>query len=217
MDSHASRVVTHWALTARDPLVPEVRRFSAAAAMQRLVVDSSPARDWMLGVLADQMTSLPPDDPWVTGDAQAGTMTRGRPPGHGAWVDGMLFGTTINGLDLVGGMYGQPELDPELTALAEDLDLRSGVLLMFAADGWLAAGNAAVELRIPDEQWFDVAADAIRWASWRRRQYVGHEDSLWHTSLTGWLDAVRSTPTWVVSPWAEHARVRESYEAFHAV
>lgn len=193
-----------WLVAQCEPLVPTLDRAVAeqafvAAAMQ------NPSRTtwWFGGLIADQIRSLPPADPWRHLSARVGeTMTRGRlpkPPGlTGAVGPNGKFGTLADCTDLVQSSFSEPATDIGLAAVVSGISSGGAALLAFAADGPQACARAGMALhaeiltdtrdpQVTAQKLFGACADATRWAVWRRRAYVGQGDDWTLASGFAWL------------------------------
>ena len=146
------------------------------------------------GMIADAMRTLPEEDPWrhLSARFQVGqaSLTRGevpRPPETtGAVIGGKPFGTPDSGDDLVLLAPGDPSTEVSSAALAEGLNPASAAVLAFGADGWKHSAEALRASPADDRDLFDTGADALRWALWRRRAYVGMEDPMTMLSAMQW-------------------------------
>lgn len=199
-----------WAVQQCEPLIPGAARLSTEA---RLVELTSPAprrtASWLGGILADQVQTLPPDDPWRNLSARLSNLARGNNPPErdGAAGAGHPFGTVTDGTDLVPASFPSPMTDVGLAGLGNGLAPQAAAVLAFAADGWARCTEAltAVHGQLID-QGADVAAaclvatggDALRWALWRRRVYTSPQDDWFLASAFSWVwraEQIASTGT----------------------
>ncbi len=143
------------------------------------------------GMIADAVRTLPGEDPWrhMSAKIRVGQieLTRGeipRPPEvTGALLRGQAFGAPDAGKDLVDLTPGDPSSAVASAALAEGLNPVSAVVVAFATDGWRHAGEVLRSVPTGGRDLFDTGAEALRWALWRRRVYVGLDDPM--TMLSG--------------------------------
>lgn len=196
--------VARWLVAQCEPLVPTLERAVAEQAFVALT-EAEPQQTawWFAGVLSDHMLTLPPADPWRHLSARAGAeMTRGRVPKPPALTGAVgpngPFGQVLDGQDLVHPSFSDPGTDVGLAAIAGGLSSGGAALLAFASDGWEAGSRAGMALHaevLSDTRdtsraaaaLFGAAADALRWAVWRRRVYMGAGDDWTLASGFGWL------------------------------
>ncbi|MFC8797302.1 hypothetical protein ACFT2C_06190 [Promicromonospora sp. NPDC057138] len=195
-----SDCAARWAVQQCEPLVPGAARLATEARFVELTQES-PGRtaSWFGGVLADQIGTLPPDDPWRNLSARVGDLTRGAAPpaGDGAVSPAGPFGAMADGVDLVPTTFPSPMTDVGLAALSDGLSPIAAAVLAFATDGWSECNAAltAAHARITqsDGQVTSAACivasggDAVRWALWRRRVYSGPADDWFLASAFSWL------------------------------
>jgi hypothetical protein len=188
-----------WAIQQCEPLIPGATRLSTEARLVELTTDA-PRRTaaWLGGTLADQVQTLPPDDPWRNLSARLGNLTHGNnPPEQDAAAGaGRPFGTVADGTDLIPASFPSPMTDVGLAGLGNGLSPVAAAVLAFAADGW---GRCSEALTVVHGQLMDdgasVAAaglvatggDALRWALWRRRVYAGPQEDWFLASAFSWV------------------------------
>jgi hypothetical protein len=136
----------------------------------------------MAGILSDLILTLDPEDPWrnLYRD-NAGTV---RLPG------GETFGMWENATDLMPAGNADKGVDLSLAPLTEPLSSYSAELLFVAAKGWdhamaylLEAGVSAAD----EQNIFELAEDAIRWALLRRQAYALDGDGFFPVTAAAWL------------------------------
>ena len=195
-----SDCAARWAVQQCEPLVPGAARLATEARFVELTQEA-PGRTvaWFGGVLADQVQTLPPDDPWRNLSARVGDLTRGAvpPAGDGAVSVAGPFGTMADGVDLVPATFPSPMTDVGVAALSDGLSPMAAATLAFAADGWrkcnVALTDAYTRFTQSDGQVTSAAClvaaggDAMRWALWRRRVYSGPADDWFLASAFSWL------------------------------
>jgi len=194
-------VAVRWAVALTEPLLSTRARVAADDAMRdRCRRHPEWAATLFGGVLADVLTTLPPDDPWRHLSARVGGIGIGTPPaaepGTGAWLRNpegrwQPFGTWRDAADLTGAVPAAADLraDPAVAALAEPLEPAAAALLAFAARGRTESSDAVAALGPHGAVVFTAGADALRWAVHRRRSYRGPGD-LWPVeALTEWAAA----------------------------
>lgn len=193
-----------WLVAQCEPLVPTLDRAVAEQAFVAAVARNPESATWWFGgVIADQIRSLPPADPWRHLSARAGeTLTRGRLPKPpeltGAIGANGKFGSMQDCTDLAHPSFSDPATDVGLAAVASGISNASAALVAFAADGPEVCARAGMavhaellsETRDPQAAaagLFGACADATRWAVWRRRAYVGLGDDWTLASGFAWL------------------------------
>jgi hypothetical protein len=194
-------IAVRWAAGLTEPLIGTAARLAADDALRgRALADPGWAVTLFAGVLADVLTTLPPDDPWRHLSARIAGLSIGTPPGSdpgtGAWRRGPAggwhrFGSWRDAADLTGDVPDADDvrLDPGIAALAEPLRPAAAAVLAFAARGRTESGAAVTALGADGATVFEVAAEALRWAVHRRRAYRGPGD-LWPVeALTEWAAA----------------------------
>lgn len=219
-----------WLVAQCEPLVPTLDR---AVAEEALVAEArtDPTRTawWFAGVIADHVLTLPPADPWRSLSARVNeTLSRGvvpKPPlMTGAVGSNGPFGTVADGQDLVHPSFADAPTDISLAALASGISEGGAALLAFAADGWDQAARAAMALhsehmaqtrdeREAANKFFGAASDALRWAVWRRRAYLGHADDWTLVSGFAWLWRAEELAASGALPDGEWDEVRRAMEA----
>ncbi|GAB3176057.1 hypothetical protein GCM10027059_50330 [Myceligenerans halotolerans] len=191
--------VARWAVQQCEPLISGAARISAEAKLVELTQEA-PRRTtvWFAGVLADQVQTLPPDDPWQNLSARFGDLTCGTAPPatDGAVSAAGAFGTIADGADLVPSTFPSPMTDVGLAALTDPLCPCAAAVLAFAGNGWSETSQAltAVHAQFADTDGAAAAAaclvatggDALRWALWRRRVYGEPGDDWFLASAFSW-------------------------------
>jgi hypothetical protein len=194
-----------WLVAQCEPLMATLDRAVADEALLALCLrEPEWATWWFAGVVADQMGTLPPGDPWlvlparVTGAGMVRGVSVAVPTRTGARGVGGAFGTIGDGLDLVGASFTEAPVDIGLAAISAGLSDGGAALLAFAADGWAAAAAAARGLHrehlllTGDKaksagRYLEDLSGAFRWAAWRRQAYVGRGDDWVLASGFAWL------------------------------
>jgi hypothetical protein len=190
--SNPADVAVAWAMTLVEPLIAPARREKAETEFLALA-HSHPrwTATFSAGVLADVAGTFPFHDPWRHLSARIGPLTVGPhpPPTMGARRPlGERFGSWGADGDLVAA--GRPELDPELVAVADELDPAAAALVAFAPLHWsevmAAIGElwrALVQAPFPHcsdtpavEDWQSALCQAMRRVVYRRRAYWGGVD-----------------------------------------
>ncbi|GEL47775.1 hypothetical protein CHO01_28910 [Cellulomonas hominis] len=220
-----------WAAALCEPLISTRRRADLDAAMRQRATESPRwAVIFFAGMVSDQIQTLPAEDPWRHLSARAGDLTRcdvPRPPDStGAVSGGDVFGQPSQGEDLVDLSPGDPGAEVTSAALADGLEPPAAAVLAFAADGWRAAAGALEEVLAQGHEVFEIGADALRWAVWRRRAYVGADDDLTMLSAMQWawraqalseggaLDLAESETTMIATTLADYAVAAGEYERY---
>lgn len=198
------QVLTRWAVSQHEPLVPPEHR----VLLESLMVTFASRRPealcwWAAGVLTDVMATLPEPDPWRHMPARVADLTFGVGPPNttGALLAGRAFGTALDAGDLVRPQGSDLLADVALAALATPLSPAGAALLAVAGRGsWTDTITASLT-------WFEhlwgqarasksvsatlLAADltgALRWASWRRKVYMGADDAWFVASAFEWSE-----------------------------
>ena len=204
-------VAVRWAACLTEPLLSTRARVAADDEMRaRAAGDPGWAAAVFAGVLADVLTTLPPDDPWRHLSARIGGLSIGTPPraepGAGAWRRDRAggrhrFGTWRDAADLTEPVLTAPadvRSDPGVAALADPLSPAAAAVLAFAARG-RAESRSAVDA-LDGRSVFEAGADALRWAVHRRRAYRGPGD-LWPVeAMTLWAARAEDPPRVAVPP-----------------
>lgn len=191
-----------WLVAQCEPLVPTLSRAVVDEAFHE-ETRQNPTRTawWFAGVVTDLVSTLPPNDPWRNLSARVGVLTRGvvpKPPTDtGASGPNGPFGTVVDGHDLVHPSFADPSTDIGLAALSSGISATGAAILAFGADGWRSAGVATLAaldemmqapgVDDPAAAFAEAGADALRWAAWRRRAYVGPGDEMTLASGFAWL------------------------------
>lgn len=160
---------------------------------------------WSAGLVSDIVRSLDPDDPWrkitvVNGQAQ-----------H---PDGSPFGSYVDSTDLVHASTEDIRSDLGLAALEHRLDPRTAELIAVAGAGWSATLDWMRANLVPDaalgdadaEALFRTVATALRWATHRRRLFIGYEDQFLAVSGIEWAN--RAYKIISGEPWDEARAAR---------
>lgn len=190
-----------WLVLLSESLVPpEVGAEIVERAEQACAQNPLRASMWLAGTCADMARSLPANDPWrtlsvrVVNSSGPDVVFNGSgqvPEQTGATSVAGPFGSWRDGTDLVPLAHRSLLADPGLVGLVRPLSPASASFLAVSSRGW-EQGRSVLEMLCPGDggAMFEVAADAIRWATWRRRVYTGPEDP--HLATTGmlWLEMV---------------------------
>ena len=198
-------VAVRWAAALTEPLLSTAARVAADDAMRgRAAADPEWAATLFGGVLADVLTTLPPDDPWRHLSARIGGIEHRHPAGRGARHRGVAAGprrrlAPVRHLagrrrpDRAGPGRRRPAGRPGGRGAGRTRSDRR------PRRSWRSPPAAAPN---PAPRWpplgpdgaavFEAGADALRWAVHRRRAYRGPGD-LWPVeALTEWAAAAEN-------------------------
>lgn len=224
-----------WTAALCEPLIGTARRAQLDAEMrQRTAQTPLWGATFFGGMISDAIRTLPEEDPWrhLSARLRVGqiALTRGeipRPPEvTGAVLRDKAFGAPDAGSDLVDLTPGDPSSAVASAALAEGLNPVSAAVLAFGADGWRHSAEALASVPTGGRDMFDTGADALRWALWRRRTYVGLDDPMTMLSAMQWawraqqvaesgvMDLADSEKALVAQAISDYAVPAGSYERF---
>ena len=223
-------VAATWLITLCEPLIPTFNRVVADEAfVAQTQRDFARSAWWFGGVIADHMMTLPSADPWRHLSATVeGVMARGmvpKPPARtGAVGRNGVFGTVADGQDLVPPSFTDAATDVGLAALVSGISPGGAALVAFGTDGWDAAGRAALAVHahhlavtrdpgVAAAQFFGDASDALLWAIWRRRAYLGLADDWTLVSGFAWLGRAEELAATGQLPAGEADQVRRAVVA----
>lgn len=184
-----------WSAALCEPLISTTRRSQLDAQMRQRAAETPLwAATFLGGMISDAIRTLPSEDPWrhMPARMRVGqvSLTRGDiphpPEATGALLRNEAFGSPDSGKDLVDLTPGDPSSAVASAALVEGLNHVSGAVLAFGADGWKHSTEALVAVPRGGRDLFDTGADALRWALWRRRTYVGLDDPMTMLSAMQW-------------------------------
>lgn len=193
-----------WVVALCEPLLPIKARLAADEGAENVAASSSWwFRVWSAGVISDIMLTLDPDDPWMRLSVdENGTV---RTP------DGEPFGSWKNSADILhvpSPTYFDPREDLGLAALAYGIHERAALLLAQARGGL----DAMLDILrgTSDDELFEVASEALRWAIHRRRIFTGLDDAYAPVTAKNWIP--RADKIVAGQPWGQSgaARLRAS-------
>ena len=197
-------VAVRWAVALTEPLLSTRARVAADDAMRdRAAADPEWAATLFGGVLADVLTTLPPDDPWRHLSARMGDISIGTPPaaepGTGAWLRNpegrwQRFGTWRDAADLTGRSRTPPTCGRTRRSQRWPNPSNRPPPRCWRSPPAAAPSPATRWPRwARTGRWCSTAgADALRWAVHRRRAYRGPGD-LWPVeALTEWAAAAEN-------------------------
>lgn len=173
------KAVGVWVPCVLEPLVAlEHRARAEAELIEVCVVSPVWAMSFWGGVIADLACTLPEVDVWRAYSARAGDETLG--PNPPAWTgalgeDGVPLGRWDDFLSFFMGPVADVDEDVDLAMAVVPLDLPAGALIAFGFAGWRRCTLAAraVSAEVGSERFARSALDAFRWASYRRRAWMG--------------------------------------------
>lgn len=173
--------IVRWLVSMSEPLVPTPAKLAIEQeASREFSRNTTRAAIFVSGLVSDTLASLPDTDPWGRGKIGDGT-------------------------DLVPRITESQDEDLFLAALSYGLGENSLRFLQACATS--RESGQAQALHIKPDDMFATFAPAIRWATWRRRVYLGGSDDYLYTSGLLWvgiseLMARGDTVDWSV--WETH-------------
>lgn len=159
---------------------------------------------FVAGVVSDLLHSLPVEDPWRHTEEVDGIIRS---------VSGNPFGTWADALDLHTRAHPDLRSDPVLAALVPPLSESAALVVHLCSQGRSAAFDqlsTAARHGMTVEKIFADGCAAIRWAIYRRGEYVGADDPYSPIVTRAWVRRAHSIDKGL--PWDEARRARQAMQ-----
>lgn len=176
MNQAEKLLVARYVVTLCDPLVDLESRTETEKAIADLAsTDPHWLAAWASGLLSDIVRSLDPDDPWRNlKQSDQGVL-------H---PDGSPFGSYVDATDVVHANTDDLRSDLGLVAVEKRLSPDAATLIAVANQGWSKTlvwmrANMISDAALSSEEakkFYATINSALRWATYRRRLFVGFDD-----------------------------------------